>query len=65
MKRDLNNPKMMHYYVPHSYLIRFIDKDGFLRETHPYNEFKPGCEKRFTTFYGFVAKSGLKTKNFI
>ncbi|WP_291348337.1 hypothetical protein, partial [Desulfobacula sp.] len=30
-----------------------------------HNEFKPGCEKRFTTFYGLVAKSGLKTKNFI
>jgi hypothetical protein len=35
------------------------------RETHPYNKFKPGCEKRFTPFYGFVAKSGLKTKDFI
>ncbi|MBU4131132.1 MAG: hypothetical protein KKF12_09965, partial [Proteobacteria bacterium] len=32
------------------------------RQTHSDNEFKPGCEKRFATFYGCVAKSGLKNR---
>jgi hypothetical protein len=32
------------------------------RQTHSDNEFKPGCEKRFATFYGCFSKSSLRKR---